>query len=288
VKLFVSRGAAPNFGDELNEYLLPQIFGDHFFDEDPSTRFIGIGSVLYDRHPKNVRKIVFSSGYGGYGNPAVLDESWDVSCVRGPRTARAVGLDASYAAGDGAILLNLFRDAAPVKKYKYSFIPHFESLMVGAWPEVAARAGVHLIDPRSPVASVLADIQASEVIVTEAMHGAIVADALRVPWIALRPVQDSHRLKWFDWAESLGLELRPTSLWPSSTAEAIHVLLDKHPAGRRVTPLLKTLDAPFKAIAAMSLRRALRVEPCLSPAPALERAVNRLQGAVLKIKARYG
>jgi len=287
VKLFVSRGAAPNFGDELNEYLLPRIFGERFFDEDPSTRFVGIGSVLYDRHPQEVRKIVFSSGYGGYGNPAVLDESWEVTCVRGPRTARAVGLDPSYAAGDGAILLNLFRDRAPLKRFKYSFIPHFESLMIGSWPEVAARAGVHLIDPRSPVKSVLADIEASEVIITEAMHGAIVADALRVPWIALRPVQDSHRNKWYDWAEALDIELRPTSLSPSSAAEALQVLLNRHPSGRIATPLLRLIDAPFKAIAAQSLRRALCVEPCLSSNKAIDRALGHLQDAAFKIKAKY-
>ena len=51
-------------------------------------------------------------------------------------------------------------------------------------------------------------------IVAEAMHGAIVADALRVPWV---PVQLSDRilnLKWWDWCRSLNMEYKPLRFPP--------------------------------------------------------------------------
>ena len=68
------------------------------------------------------------------------------------------------------------------------FMPHFESLARGAWAEAAAAAGITLIDPRGDPAAIIAAIGACRLLLSEAMHGVIVADAMRVPWIALRPL----------------------------------------------------------------------------------------------------
>ena len=65
----------------------------------------------------------------------------------------------------------------------------------------------------------MADILASELLVTEAMHGTIVADALRVPWVPVRPVQRTNRGKWFDWASALDIELRPQHIVASNLLE---------------------------------------------------------------------
>ena len=48
--------------------------------------------------------------------------------------------------------------------------------------------------------------------ITEALHGAIVADALRVPWM---PVSSYHTIlpfKWEDWCRSVGLAYAPSSV----------------------------------------------------------------------------
>src|SRR3569623_1144475 len=56
---------------------------------------------------------------------------------------------------------------------------------------------------------------------TEAIHGAIVADTLRVPWIPVACSPEVAPFKWIDWTQSLGLDYRPIRLPPSSAWEAL-------------------------------------------------------------------
>ena len=56
--------------------------------------------------------------------------------------------------------------------------------------------------------------------VLEALHGAIAADTLRVPWVPMRPLAPTHRAKWADWGDSLGLRIDFAPLVPSSVQEA--------------------------------------------------------------------
>ena len=82
--------------------------------------------------------------------------------------------------------------------------------------KVCQNAGIAYIDPRWPVEQVLEAIGASGTLLCEAMHGAIVADTLRVPWI---PVSSGARVlafKWQDWCDSVGIAYQPQttcSLW---------------------------------------------------------------------------
>src|SRR3546814_1140970 len=103
VRYYAYRGEEPNFGDELNHFLLPRIL-DGFFDGKDDPLFLGIGSILFDHHPAHLTKIVVGAGYGGYMAKPVLDDRWKVYAVRGPRTARALGLDQRLVAADLAVL----------------------------------------------------------------------------------------------------------------------------------------------------------------------------------------
>jgi succinoglycan biosynthesis protein ExoV len=53
------------------------------------------------------------------------------------------------------------------------------------------------------------------------MHAAIVADALRVPWIPVVLSPQSNSFKWLDWTLSLSLPYNPTTLPPSTLLESI-------------------------------------------------------------------
>lgn len=217
--LYYFRGGRPNFGDELNPWLWPRL-APRLLDDDGGELFLGIGTILNDGVPAAPRKLVFGSGYG-YGNPPLVDPAkWRFFCVRGPLTARALGLPSQLAVCDPAILLRRLPWPQPTERYPVSFIPHWESLDRGHWAQVCAHADIHFIDPTAPVEQVVAEIRASELVIAEAMHGAIVADAMRVPWIAVHPQLHMHSPKWRDWCASVDVPYEPLALRPSGCVES--------------------------------------------------------------------
>jgi succinoglycan biosynthesis protein ExoV len=279
--LYQWRGTHPNFGDELNGLLWPALLPD-FFDQDPGTRFLGIGSILDDRHDRTATKLVAGSGYGGYEPGATLDETWIVHWVRGPRTALHLGLPPGLGIGDPASLIPL-AGLAPVRDgEKIGFMPHFESATRGAWREAAALAGVTLIDPRDDPVSVIAAIACCRVLMSEALHGVIVADALRVPWIAIRPLAPIHHPKWLDWAETLDLAIDFHPLCPSTALERAHLtqlsrfhmgrtLLHRHAALLRGIDRRRHIDQAAKALRAIA-----SAEPVLSRDARLDAARTQM------------
>ncbi|NCC04169.1 MAG: hypothetical protein EOM37_09040 [Proteobacteria bacterium] len=314
MKLFFYRGQQPNFGDELNLYLMPKVFPE-FFDDDESNLFLGIGSIQDNRHPTDCDKIVFGSGYGGYLPAPVLDAKWHVYCVRGPMTARTLGLSSDKVAADSAVLINRFRqrDVPTSTEKRVSFIPHFQSIPRGNWEKACAEAGIYFIDPRNPVETVMSEMEASSVVLAEAMHGAIVADALRVPWIPLQPISAGHRAKWHDWASALDMTLPIYNMLPSSLWEAAIALRQrtnfgnrgpgmfksggdpaaqttKGPsAARNIVEMTRGLSDPlFIHLASQRLQRLARKEPMLSSDAALDRALDKLESAATQIKKDYG
>jgi succinoglycan biosynthesis protein ExoV len=290
--LYRWRGEARNFGDELNTLLWPRLLPE-LMDDNPDALFLGIGSVLDARHDNAVTKVVAGAGYGGYAQQATLDASWVIHWVRGPRTARRLRLSPAYGLGDPAMLLPLAglgrpdgvgpNDGRPNDGRFVGFMPHFESLAHGAWAEAATLAGVELIDPRGDPIAIIAAIANCRMLVSEAMHGVIVADALRVPWVALLPLAPIHRLKWQDWAEVLELRIEFQPGCASSLTEWLHASrLSARHRGRRILQLTEpwlrgVARRRFVAHAARALRDAAAAPPQLSSSTALDRSRSRMQ-----------
>lgn len=221
MKLTYYVGDPPNFGDEINASMWDQLLPQGLLDDGEDELFLGIGSILWDYLPKSPRKIVAGSGFGGYtAAPDVHDGKWEILWVRGPETARVLGIDPALAITDAAVLLRAVPLPAAPPRAGVAFMPHVESIPRGAWADVCAQAGVTFLDPRAPVDQLLAGIRAAEVLITEAMHGAIVADALRTPWVPVLPFHHINRAKWNDWAASLDVTLNNVSLFPSTLREA--------------------------------------------------------------------
>lgn len=287
------RGESPNFGDELNTWLWPRLLPG-FFDDDASALFIGIGSIIGTHYDPHARKIVFGTGYVPtyHDAPDVHSEDWDIFFVRGPRTARALGISERLAIGDSAILIRAVAPERSAPPDSIGFMPHWQSLPRGAWEKACELAGITLIDPRKPVEQVLAALLRCKLLIAEAMHGAIVADALRVPWIPLLPVDSFHRDKWLDWAEALEIDLRPYRLWPSNLRE-LGLATERRPnlnklaARVSASPLRTLADSALTHIVAHRLRAVSRETPSLSGDRTISSATGRMLDQLVLLKSRY-
>lgn len=216
MKLFYYKDKKGNFGDDLNPWMWPKFLTTPF-DEDEREIFVGIGTLLNQKLPKTPIKHVFGSGYG-YGDPPVLDDTFVFHAVRGPLTAEKLGVDPKKAITDSAILLRAVDGVMdPVKKrYTVGFVPHHDSNFKFPWAEICEQAGVKFIDVAMSVENFLYELKSCDLVLCEAMHGAIVADALRIPWKAVCCYEHIYPLKWHDWCASVGLKYEPamvTSLY---------------------------------------------------------------------------
>lgn len=219
---FYWESAHGNFGDDLNlwlwDFLLPGLREVH-----PELLLVGVGTVLNKALlPQGVSKLVVGSGFG-YGAPPDLDDGeWDVRCVRGPLTAQKFGLDKKIGIIDPAVMVAEMPEFQNLPKTAEAiFVPHWESTVGGIWPIVCKAAGLAYVDPCGEARSVIRAIAQSQLVVAESMHAAILADAFRVPWVAVTTSRSINSFKWRDWAGSLDLAYKPRHVPVSSRAEAI-------------------------------------------------------------------
>jgi len=253
VKLYTF-DAVPNFGDQLNgliwDKLLPGCFA-----EDSAILFLGIGTLLNGEMPRAKRIAILGTG-AGYGTSLSHPEpNWEIYCVRGPLTAMALGLSTATAASDPAILIQRLHKPIGGQRSQLGFMPHWKSASA-EHEALCNEHGIRYIDPRREVGQVIEAIACSEILVTEALHGAIVADSLRVPWVAVhdRRNDDTLLFKWQDWCLSVGLDHQPNFLSEEQTCDR-------------------------------EIRRLARVaRPRLSRSARFDQAVTRLDVAVERLK----
>jgi succinoglycan biosynthesis protein ExoV len=212
MKLQYYRDNSGNFGDDLNPWLWPRLLPD-YFDGRADTLFLGIGTLLNSRIPREPGKVVLGTG-AGYGDPPELDDRWRFHCVRGPLTAERLGLPADLAVTDAAYLTRLAYDPFRAQRRHVSFMPHHFGTADFDWRALSRRAGLKYLDPAASVASLLAGIAGSRFVIAEAMHAAIIADAFRVPWIPLAMYQRISAFKWDDWCRSVELAYDPVRIEP--------------------------------------------------------------------------
>lgn len=194
-----------NFGDHLSAWIwhkeLPGCF-----DDNGNTLFLGIGTILDNTVPIADQYIVMGSG-AGYHSLLHLDDKWSIYAVRGPLTAKKYSLPIELAITDPAILLTKWFTPSNVKKVnKIGFIPHWSTLN-NNWESVCEICGLQFINPTNPVEDVLSKVASVQKIISESLHGVIVADTLRIPWIAVQSdFGDFSSFKWDDWFMSMEIK----------------------------------------------------------------------------------
>ncbi|WP_117192109.1 polysaccharide pyruvyl transferase family protein [Rhizobium terrae] len=301
-----------NFGDDLNLWLWDELLPG-FRDVHPDVLLVGVGTVLNPALlPAGRKKLVVGSGYG-YGTPPdVCDtDEWDVRAVRGPLTAEKLGLPADLAITDPAAMIADMPEFQNLQKiHRKTFIPHWESAEFGMWQAVCEPVGLTYLDPRGEAKAVIRHIAQSELIIAESMHGAILADAFRVPWVAVSTSRSINNFKWNDWANSVGTTYEPRYVPVSTRAEAVAkkerfwgVSFDsQHPAPAnaqddhgdlltRSQPSQTGLRGVAKQLLAapsvLALWQASRTEPRLSPEGKLEERKHRFRSVLKEIRRDY-
>ena len=227
MKVIYYKSPRGNFGDDLNPLLWREVLPPACFDIDDVV-LLGIGSIFRDDFlspPATVRKRVFVLGSGAGTGPLPSqwpNSDWSILAVRGPLTGRLIGMP-DKAITDSAALLATTPALKPEvpRSGRVVFMPHYNSVAYSRWPEICEEIGFDFIDAHWPVERTLKSLAGASLVMTEAMHGAIVADTLRVPWIPVACSPEVAPFKWIDWTQSLDLDYRPVSLPPSSAWEAL-------------------------------------------------------------------
>ncbi len=210
MQLFYYKDEVGNFGDDLNPWLWPKLLPS-LIDDDSSELLVGIGTLLNHRLPKD--KILHIVGSGvGYGQLPQVTDKWKIHALRGPYTAKALNLDPQLAVTDSALLLRNVMEPQNVETGDVGFMPHYLSCRSADWQNIAETCGLRFISPEWSVDKVFAEMAKCRVLLTEAMHGAIVADALRLPWKAIILGDHVNRHKWQDWLSTVDMSYQPVQL----------------------------------------------------------------------------
>jgi succinoglycan biosynthesis protein ExoV len=205
-----------NFGDDLNEYIWPRILSGKLRNADDII-LAGIGSILTEeklgKYSKSKKRLVILGSGTSYGQPPVSIDRWLTLSVRGPLTAAVIRKPESSTT-DSAILLAAIPEMIDPKTYRTEvlFMPHHRSILTTPWQQIARGCGFTYVSPQQPVEEVLARFKHAKLVVTEAMHGAIVADSLRIPWIPVTISPAIEEFKWRDWCQSMNLPFNPVAL----------------------------------------------------------------------------
>ncbi len=227
MELLYFKSKMPNFGDDLNPVVWPVLRPD-LFESSDGRGFVGIGSIIGFNFDEAFKLTVFSSGTGYEAINKWSHREVNYVCVRGPLSARFLGLDAGIALTDGAIVIPHV-EGFPKKALGGGnplIIPHWESLLEPGWEDVARLTGFDLLDPRCDPYVAAQTIASASIVLTESLHGAIVADLYGIPWSAFITSKNISVPKWLDWLMSLNRSFTATNIPPPNPR-----LLEKH--GRR-------------------------------------------------------
>lgn len=206
--------ARPNFGDELNIYILQRLFNLNIKKESfKKADLIGIGSILdsnitskqKNMLQKNKPLKVFSSGIiEEKKQKEFLKRKCNFLALRGKYTKSRIEnilkKKINCPLGDGGLLASELLETMPKKEYRVGVILHYVDKKSSFLKNIKLE-NCKLIDISKNPIYILNEIAKCEVILSSAMHGLIVADSLNIPnqWIKLGDILFGGDYKFKDY-----------------------------------------------------------------------------------------
>ncbi len=189
----------PNFGDDINPTFFGMVSGQctRFASDRRLPHLLGAGSILERATPTSV---VCGSGLLQSPQRRVTPQPTLVA-VRGERSLEAFAPRGDVFLGDPIVLVDAWATRGE-RRHRFGLVPHVRS--VSRWRQRNTR-GLHLIDPGLPPWQVVEEIGACETVLSQSLHGLIVADALGVPNVWIAPSRDmvGDRFKFDDYFSTL-------------------------------------------------------------------------------------
>lgn len=213
MKLLVMKKAA-NFGDQLNHLVFPRLLGP-IFDEDRTFILLGIGTMIGARARAASHEIILGAGTGYQRRPSLKNRT--VYTVRGPKTAQRLGVPELRASLDpGVLVARLYPSGQHEAPSGILFMPHWQTERAAGrqWRVACTMAGIDYLSPLDDTMTVLERLRACRLLITEALHGAIVAECYGRPWIPVVLGPKVLDFKWHDWCESIGTSYAPHDALP--------------------------------------------------------------------------
>lgn len=300
MKLLYCKMDNGNFGDDLNEWFWDRV-APGLIDGRGTDTMLGMGTLLQDYYAKQLPSegavYVLGAGAGSKGALPRITDRWHIYGVRGPLTASYFGLPSDQVCGDPAILVRKFRELHATARKGVGFMPHVWSLDDWDWKATCDRLGLIYVDPCADSKEIIRIISSLDKLLTEAMHGAIVADALRVPWVALSISDRFEASKWCDWAGSLGIDLHFRKMHQlrrcDESASGRLLTAAKEialRAGITVNHISRPTSSATDIVYAERLLQQIvaNAEPQLSAEANLDRLVSKLEGSIAKLMRDVG
>lgn len=241
-----------NFGDELNFNLLPLLINKEIVPLD--VKFIKnysfIGSILSDRYI-NSNTEVWGTGVQDISKP-LTNKPLKVHAVRGPLTRKYLldnNIDCPEVYGDPALLLPEVYNPKIEKKYKIGLIPHWQTKKLEKY-DVLKNENVVLINFHNykKWTDVIDLILSCKYIVSESLHGLIIAEAYNIPnlWIDI-DLNHKYDIKFHDFFLSLKKD-RADSFKLTPRTKILHLLakISRYEKGENVDLKLLKQSCPFE------------------------------------------
>jgi pyruvyltransferase len=196
----------PNFGDDINPAFYGLLSGVTVRLQTARDRphFLGMGSIL---EKATAGSVVLGSGF--LRRPeAPFPVSARFVAVRGRLSREHIRAEGPVLLGDPMVLLDRVFEPSGGKTHAMGIVPHVAE--VSALRRLSPE-GVKVIDPADAPWKVIDAIASCERVMSQSLHGLIVADALGIPnlWLAPAASMVGGEFKFLDYFSTLDSAKRP-------------------------------------------------------------------------------